>query len=171
MKAPRACPIHTLPVTPSAVITTRANFARERSSVSRRTQFTGAQKQPHFLGGSGSGSGADIIGTFTFGTCEQTHGAGTSEGRDGGGLARCGGAGASICEAHSKSCAEQRPEERDPQTRLAVGAGTSLDVAGVARAFISGIFGIETFGIEKDGIFGIDFAAALLQAHAQRKVV
>ena len=38
-----------------------------------------------------------------------------------------------------------------------MGAGTSLDVAGVARAFISGIFGIETFGIEKDGIFGSIF--------------
>ena len=79
------------------------------------------------------------------------------------------------CEAHIRSCAEQRPEERDPHTRLVVGAGTSLDVvvdvAGVARAFISGIFGIETFGIENDGIFGIDFPAALLQAHAQRKVV
>ena len=96
MKAPRACPIHTqIPCpSPHQLSSPRANFARERSSVSRRTQFTGAQKQPHFLGGSGSGSGADIIGTFTFGTCEQTHGAGTSEGRDGGGLARCGGAGA-----------------------------------------------------------------------------
>ena len=71
MKAPRACPIHTLPVT-HQLSSPRANFARERSSVSRRTQVTGAQQQPHFLGGSGSGSGADIIGTFTFGTCEQT---------------------------------------------------------------------------------------------------
>ena len=50
-----------------------------------------------------------------------------------------------------------------------MGAGTSLDVAGVARAFISGIFGIETFGIEKDGIFGVDFPAALLQAHAKER--